>query len=80
MLLLLGIAALAWSGFSLMTGKGYYRGCPPGGYDRRENPFNYWLPTIMIALLGTWLVLGSFGMLPRVAGVNLNTCPPSRTQ
>jgi hypothetical protein len=39
--LLLGIVSIGWAGFSLFTGKGYYKGCPPGGFDRAEHPFNF---------------------------------------
>ena len=49
--LLIGIASVGWAGFSLFTGKGYYRGCPPGGFDRAEHPFSFWIPTLII--LGT---------------------------
>jgi hypothetical protein len=41
--LLLGIVTIGWAGFSLLTGKGYYKGCPPGGYDRAEHPFTFWV-------------------------------------
>ena len=37
--LLLGLEAVGWAGHSLITGKGYYKGCPPGGFDRKEDPF-----------------------------------------
>ncbi|HEY1462237.1 MAG TPA: hypothetical protein VGF44_02335 [Terriglobales bacterium] len=63
LLLLLGVAALAWSGYSVATGKGYYKGCPPGGYDRDEDPFNFWTPTIVIFALGIFVLLTFFGVI-----------------
>ena len=80
MLLLLGIAAMGWSAFSLITGKGYYRGCPPGGYDRQSNPYNFWIPTLFIALLGMWLVLGSFGIAPGLHRGRANACLPVQSR
>jgi hypothetical protein len=62
--LLLGIAALAWAGLSLITGKGNYKGCPPGGFDRTTDPFNYWAPTIIILILGICLILIFLGVVP----------------
>ncbi|HTW32012.1 MAG TPA: hypothetical protein VMD76_10050 [Candidatus Sulfotelmatobacter sp.] len=62
--LILGLAAIAWSGYSLFTGKGYYKGCPPGGYDRSENPFNFWAPTIVIFCVGIFAVLVALGVIP----------------
>jgi hypothetical protein len=47
----------------LATGKGYYKGCPPGGYDRVENPFNYWAPTIIILGIGIFVILVFFGVV-----------------
>lgn len=61
---LLGIIALCWSGYSFYTGKGYYKGCPPGGYDREEQPFNFWAPTIMLFCIGVFAILVSLGMIP----------------
>ncbi len=61
--LLLGIAAIAWSGFSLFTGRGYYRGCPPGGYDRSAAPFSFWIPTITILGLGIFVILAFLGLI-----------------
>jgi hypothetical protein len=63
LLLVIGIAALGWSGYSLATGKGYYKGCPPEGYDRVENPFNYWAPTIIILGIGIFVILVFFGVV-----------------
>ncbi|HTV58164.1 MAG TPA: hypothetical protein VMJ93_04765 [Verrucomicrobiae bacterium] len=57
--LLLALVPLSWAGYTLVTGKGYYKGCPPGGYDRSENPFNYWAPTIILLALGVFLLLVS---------------------
>ncbi|MGB2592552.1 MAG: hypothetical protein WBG02_09725 [Candidatus Acidiferrum sp.] len=62
--LLLGLLCIAWAGFSLMTGKGYYKGCPPGGYDRAENPFNFWAPTLVILTIGVCLILVYLGVIP----------------
>jgi hypothetical protein len=64
MFLLLGLVAIAWSGYSLYTGKGYYKGCPPGGYDRTEDPFSFWAPTLIILGLGIFLILISFDLIP----------------
>ncbi len=64
MFLLLGLAAIGWSGYSLVTGKGYYKGCPPGGYDRAEDPFSFWAPTLIILGLGVFLILVSFDLIP----------------
>ena len=62
--LLLGLAAVAWAGHSLITGKGNYKGCPPGGFDRTADPFNYWVPTIIILALGVCLILTFLGVIP----------------
>lgn len=62
--LLIGLAAIAWAGFSLITGKGHYKGCPPGGYDRSEHPFSFWLPTLIILGLGVCMLLIFFGVIP----------------
>jgi hypothetical protein len=62
--LLLGLAALAWAGFSLMTGKGRYKGCPPGGFDRVEHPFYFWVPTIIILSIGVCMILIFLGVIP----------------
>jgi len=63
----LGLAAIGWAGYSLMMGKGYYKGCPPGGFDRYDDPFSFWAPTIIIFGLGVFLILISLGviLLPR---------------
>ena len=63
MYLLLGLAFIGWAGYSLFTGKGYYRGCPPGGFDRATDPFNFWVGTIFILALGILVVLGSLGVI-----------------
>lgn len=63
-ILLLGLGAMAWAGYSLVTGKGNYKGCPPGGYDRDEDPFNYWAPTIVLLCIGIFAVLVFFGVIP----------------
>ena len=62
--LLLGLAAVAWAAYSLITGKGYYKGCPPGGWDRAENPFSFWIPTLIILAAGIFLLLIYFGFIP----------------
>lgn len=61
---LLGIIALCWSAYSVYTGKGYYKGCPPGGYDRYEDRFNFWAPTVILFCLGIFAILFALGMIP----------------
>ena len=61
--LLLGVVTLGWAGFSLYTGKGYYKGCPPGGFDREENPIQFWAPTIIILGIGVCMMLIFFGVI-----------------
>jgi hypothetical protein len=61
--LLLGLAAIGWAGVSLVTGKGYYRGCPPGGFDRVEDPFSFWLPTLIILGIGVLMILTFLGVI-----------------
>ena len=68
--LLLGVAALAWAGYSLITGKGYYKGCPPDGFDRIEDPFSFWAPTLIILAIGIFLILVFFGVIPLPARVD----------
>lgn len=63
LMLPLGLAAMGWAGYSLMTGKGYYKGCPPGGFDRYEDPFSFWAPTIIIFGLGIFVILISLGVI-----------------
>jgi hypothetical protein len=62
--LLIGLAAIIWAGYSLVTGKGHYKGCPPGGFDRVENPFSFWIPTLIILVLGVCMILIFFGVIP----------------
>jgi hypothetical protein len=62
--LLIGLAALAWSGYSLITGKGHYKGCPPGGYDRVRDPFGFWAPTLIIMACGVFMILVFLGVIP----------------
>jgi hypothetical protein len=62
-LLLMGLQAVGWAGYSLITGKGYYKGCPPGGYDRTEDPFSYWAPTVIIFAVGVFAILVSLGLI-----------------
>jgi hypothetical protein len=62
--LLLGLAAVVWVGFSLITGKGHYKGCSPGGFDRAEDPINFWAPTIVILGIGVCMLLIFFGVIP----------------
>lgn len=63
LMLPLGLVAIGWAGYSVITGKGYYKGCPPGGYDRDEYPFSFWIPTIMIFGLGVFVLMVSFGVI-----------------
>jgi hypothetical protein len=63
MTLMLGLAAISWAGYSLFTGKGYYKGCPPGGYDRATDPFSFWAPTIIILAIGIFTLLISLGVI-----------------
>jgi hypothetical protein len=63
-LMLIGLGAIGWSSHALFTGKGYYKGCPPGGYDRELNPFGFWAPTIIIFCLGLFALLVSLGLIP----------------
>jgi hypothetical protein len=62
--LLLGIVTIAWAGFSLTTGRGYYKGCPPGGFDRAKNPINFWAPTIIVLGIGVCMILIFLGVIP----------------
>jgi hypothetical protein len=62
--LLLGIASLGWAGFSLATGKGHYKGCPPGGFDRDTNPLQFWVPTLIMLAVGIWMILIFLGVAP----------------
>lgn len=62
-MLLMGLGSICWASYSLITGKGYYKGCPPGGYDRYEDPFSFWAPTIMIFGIGVFAVLTSLGLI-----------------
>lgn len=64
LLLLMGIAAIGWAGYSLVTGKGYYKGCPPGGYDRETQPLGFWAPTLIIFCVGVFVILIYFGVIP----------------
>lgn len=62
--MVLGIASLGWAGLSLIAGKGYYKGCPPGGFDRDENPFNFRIPTSIIFGIGIAMILIFLGWIP----------------
>jgi hypothetical protein len=62
--LLLGLVTIGWAGFSLISGKGYYKGCPPGGYDRATHPFNFWVPTMIILGIGVCMMLIFVGVIP----------------
>jgi hypothetical protein len=62
--LFIGIITLGWAGFSLATGKGYYKGCPPGGYDRALDPFRFWAPTLIILAIGVCMILIFLGVIP----------------
>lgn len=68
--LLLGLAAVGWAGYGLVTGKGHYKGCPPGGFDPSEHPFNFWAPTIVILAVGVFLILIYAGVISLPAGVH----------
>jgi hypothetical protein len=61
---LIGLGAIGWAGNSLITGRGYYKGCPPDGFDRQRNPLNFWAPTIVILGLGIFLILISLSVIP----------------
>ncbi|MGB2622874.1 MAG: hypothetical protein WA857_16220 [Candidatus Acidiferrum sp.] len=61
--LLIGVVTLGWAGYSLVTGRGYYKGCPPGGYERAEDPVNFWLPTIIIFGIGVCMMLIFVGVI-----------------
>jgi hypothetical protein len=63
MTLLLGLVVISWAGYSLLTGKGYYKGCPPGGFDRNTDPYSFWPPTIIILAIGIFIVLISLGVI-----------------
>jgi hypothetical protein len=62
--LLLGLIAIGWAGYCLIIGKGYYKGCPPGGFDRAVNPFNFWAPTLIILGIGVCMILIFLGVIP----------------
>ena len=62
--LLLGLVTIAWATFSLATGKGYYKGCPPEGFDRAKDPFSFWAPTIVILGIGVCMILIFLGVIP----------------
>ena len=64
LILLMGIGVVSWAGYSLVTGKGHYKGCPPGGYDREEDPFNFWAPTILLLCIGLFAILIGLGVIP----------------
>ena len=66
--LVMGIVAICWAGVSLISGKGYYKGCPPGGFDRAGDPFNYWVPTIIILGVGVCMILIFLGVIPLPTG------------
>lgn len=61
--LLIGLVTLGWAGYSLLTGKAYYKGCPPGGYDRAEDPLSFWLPTLIILASGVCMILIFLGVI-----------------
>jgi hypothetical protein len=62
--LLFGLVALAWAGFSVIAGRGYYKGCPPGGFNRTADPFQFWAPTIIIFGIGVCMILIFLGVIP----------------
>ncbi|MFZ0759801.1 MAG: hypothetical protein WAM69_07630 [Candidatus Sulfotelmatobacter sp.] len=61
--LLLALVLIAWAGYSLITGKGHYKGCPPGGFDRTRDPFGFWAPTLIILGMGLCLLLIPLGVI-----------------
>lgn len=65
MLFLIGLAAICWAGYSVITGKGHYKGCPSGGWDRSENPLNFWFPTLILFGMGMLAILVALGVIPR---------------
>jgi hypothetical protein len=70
--LLAGLACIGWAGYSVFTGKGYYRGCPPGGYDRTSDPLGFWPYTLIILAIGISLVLNSLGVISLPDGGRLD--------
>ena len=63
MIMVLGFGCLLWALVSIVTGKGWYKGCPPGGFDRDEQPWSFWVPTICIICLGVFSILLGKGMI-----------------
>jgi len=61
---LLGLAAVVWAGLSLITGKGHYEGCPPGGFDRAEDPISFWAATIIILAIRICMILIFLRLIP----------------
>ena len=61
--LLIGISAIAWATYSLMTGKAHYIWAPPEGHDRRASPVYFWAPTIVLYMCGAYLVLLGLGFV-----------------
>ena len=70
MIMVVGVGCLLWAAISIVTGKGWYKGCPPGGFDRNEQPWSFWLPTICIVCLGIFSILLAKGF------INMTPPPP----
>jgi hypothetical protein len=69
MIALLGFGCLAWAAISIITGKGWYKGCPPGGFDRATQPWSFWVPTVCIICLGLFaILLGRGGVINTPVG------------
>jgi len=63
LLLVLASVSLIWVGYSLITGKGYYIWASAEGFDRNENPFGFWFPTIIILVCALGMLLLAFGFI-----------------
>jgi hypothetical protein len=61
--LLVGISAIAWATYSVVTGKVHYVWAPPEGYDRDASPFSFWAPTVVLYICGAYLVLLGLGVV-----------------
>ena len=58
-----GFVAIGIAVRSVITGKGHYKGCPAGGYDRRNDPFCFWAPTVTIFSCGLGMILLQLGII-----------------
>lgn len=59
----IGLVALVWAGEGLLRGKGYCQGGPAGGYPRLEDPFNFWLPTLLLLGIRVCMILILLGVM-----------------